>query len=190
MLLILLVSSPHVCQTDKLFKWASENPTLASFGALVAPLLLGLVLDDIRHRIEDNDERWAKEPWLKYLSVLPDHLFRFMYDEYYYYVEFDGNSAIGLALSATFSFLYLSLAACGISTTPIVFLVVGLAIAALLWHNWSVGLDDYFKDLSIISSRYREPAPPPATQMLSPEALNVLAGIIGHLARWIFPDHR
>ena len=91
---------PGIC-SDTLLHWAKDNTVLASLAVLAIPLVFGILLDDWRHGFwpchEDEDPRW--EIGIAQLAGLPSHLFRFMYDEYYYYVEFDGNGFLAVVFS-------------------------------------------------------------------------------------------
>ena len=69
-----------------------------------------------------------------------------MYDEYYYYVEFDGNSSLAVGFSGLFLFLnYIR------TDLPkwgaITILVVSVALSLFLWRSWTKGLKDFFEDL-------------------------------------------
>jgi hypothetical protein len=139
--------SEQTCQVEALIRWAKYNATIASFLALVGPLLVGIVLDDIRHRIEDS-WKWTDDH-MEFLSELPDHLYRFMYDEYYYYVEFDGNSALALLFSTV-----LGRTLWGPTLNPAIFAALVLIFVFLAW-SWHSSLDDFFHDLKITAEHRR-----------------------------------
>jgi hypothetical protein len=150
--LILRVSGQRVL-LRALFSWVNGNPGLASFGFLVLPLLLGILLDTWRHgfRPMREDDKW--EEGVRHLSQLPEFLFRFMYDEYYNYAEFEGNGA----LAGLFDLL----------AVPYIFLTYGLvwgfsvliAIAlftTFLWLSWEKSLREFFADLKDTATGYEE----------------------------------
>lgn len=69
-----------------------------------------------------------------------------MYDEYYYYVEFDGNSFLAVVFSGTFLFLNYtrtSLPGWG----GIIILVASTLLGAFLWRSWNEGLANFFEDV-------------------------------------------
>lgn len=127
--------------------WAKDNAVLASLVAITIPLVLGILLGDWRHGFWPcrEDDRWEDETQ-KDLACLPSHLFRFMYDEYYYYVEFDGNSSLAVALSGLFVFLnYLRTS----EGAAILALIVSAILSWLLWRSWNKSLAEFFEDVRI-----------------------------------------
>ncbi|TMI81293.1 MAG: hypothetical protein E6H04_07155 [Bacillati bacterium ANGP1] len=153
---------PQIC-TGRLLDWARGNPALASLGVLVIPLVLGILVDDWRHSFwpcdEDSNPKWGGA--IAQLAVLPRHLFRFMYDEYYYYVEFDGNGFLAVGFSGSFVFLnYLRTNLLPLSRQSIVVALLILAVSAtlfrFLWRSWHKALDEFFDDLGSTARSHRE----------------------------------
>lgn len=147
-----LTCCPGVCLNDVLL-WAKDNAALASLGALAIPLIFGILLDDWRHccwPCREDATRWPGDATKK-LANMPSHLFRFMYDEYYYYVEFDGNSFLAVAFSGVFVFLNYartSLPGWG----GIAILIVSAMLSSFLWRSWTEGLENFFDDLNETSA--------------------------------------
>jgi hypothetical protein len=143
-----------------LLDWARDNPALASLGALVIPLVLGILIDDWRHSFwpcdEDSNPKWGGA--IAELALLPRHLFRFMYDEYYYYVEFDGNSFLAVGFSGLFVFLnYLRTNLHQVSGRSVIVVVAFTLVASVaLWRSYHVALNSFFDDLGITARSYRE----------------------------------
>ena len=140
---------PEIC-TAQVLAWARYNAALASLGALVVPLILGVFLDDWRHGFwpchEDKDKRWEKA--FARLAGLPTHLFRFMYDEYYYYIEFDGNSFLAIGFSGLFVFVnYLRVNAWGASTGAFLLLLGPALLCWFFWRSWNGSLREFFEDV-------------------------------------------
>ena len=138
---------PGIC-LGQLLLWAKENPALASLSVLTIPLILGILLDDWRHNFwpyREDDTRWDAEA-IEKLAQLHSHLFRFMYDEYYYYIEFDGNSSLAIGFSGLF--LFLNYARTDLpGWGGIIILIVSALLSAFLWRSWKKSIEDFFEDL-------------------------------------------
>jgi hypothetical protein len=149
---ISLTCCPGFCLNDALL-WAKDNAALASLGALTIPLVLAILLDDWRHCFwpcREDTARWENGATKK-LARMPSHLFRFMYDEYYYYIEFDGNSFLAVGFSGLFVFLNYartSLPGWG----GIIILIVSSLLGTFLWRSWNRGLENFFEDLNETSA--------------------------------------
>ncbi len=71
-----------------------------------------------------------------------------MYDEYYYYVEFDGNSFLAVAFSGILMFFnYLRISAWHFSVSAVILLVVPGLLCWFLWVSYRRALRDFFEDL-------------------------------------------
>jgi len=134
---------------NDLFCWIGKNLGIASFGILVVPLFLGILLDMWRHGFwpmrEDDDVRW--NDGTVRLRRLPEFQFRFMYDEYYYYVEFEGNSALaGLVDLLVVPYIWLAYGPC---RAFIVLAAVAL-LTVFCWVSRKRSLKEFFEDLEDI----------------------------------------
>jgi len=157
--------SSFTCCSDvcsgTLLQWARDNPVLVSLGALAIPLIFGVLLDDWRHGFwpcrEDEDARWCDG--IGQLAQLPKHLFRFMYDEYYYYVEFDGNSFLAVGFSGPFVFInYLRVSAWHANGVAVSLLLVPALLCLFFWRSWNKALTGFFEDLeATVQGRSRKP---------------------------------
>jgi len=71
-----------------------------------------------------------------------------MYDEYYYYVEFDGNGFLA-ALTWVFVFInYLRVHAWHVGVGAMLLLVVPALLCLFFWHSWNQALTGFFDDLT------------------------------------------
>jgi hypothetical protein len=154
---LILWPSGQQVSPDSLVCWIRNNLGLASFGLLVVPLVVGILLDMWRHAFwplhEDEDDRW--EVSTRRLSQLPEFLFRFMHDEYYYYVEFEGNSALALPFDLVLVIPY-TLLTYGLGWTPLILLVVGLVLTRFLWVSYYRSLGEFFEDLEDTTTQYEQ----------------------------------
>jgi hypothetical protein len=141
--------------TDCVLNWSRDNVALATLAAIAIPLIFGILLDDWRHGFwpcrEDDDPRWQEAT--TQLARLPSHLFRFMHDEYYYYVEFDGNSFLAVGFSGLFVLLnYLRTNALMLSWHSVIIVAIHLFVPAVLliflWRSYNEALNNFFEDLS------------------------------------------
>ncbi len=131
----------------QLLQFASQNPVLSSFVLLVIPLLAGVLVDDIRACFENVN---LHDKYLRHLKQLPEYQFRFFHDEYYYYVEFDGNAAIASFLSALGAGLYL-VRFDGRQARGWIVLLIFTALGALLWLNWKGLRREFLRDLEVFT---------------------------------------
>jgi hypothetical protein len=142
--------------TSTLLRWARDNVVLTSLGVLVVPLIFGILLDNWRHDLwpchEDKDDRWDRG--LEALTELPTHLFRFMYDEYYYYVEFNGNTclAIGFSGIVVLANAWVSGSLFTLHSVPL--LAVPTLLCWFLWVSYKRALSGFFGDLSTTAHHY------------------------------------
>lgn len=127
---------------------AQKNPILLSFGLLLVPLLAGVFADDLRHSYEDGG---MPDSYLRDLKKLREYQFRFFHDEYYYYVEFDGNSAITLLFSAIGIGVYLF----RFGKPAWGWIIVGafVIIGVLLGIGWAGSRREFLHDLAIFASK-------------------------------------
>jgi hypothetical protein len=144
-----------------LVEWLRHNAVFTSLAFLVVPLVFGILLDDWRHDFwpcREDETRWDPQGReMKWLAGLPKHLFRFMYDEYYYYVEFDGNSFLAVGFSGLFVLAeYLRTSASLYSTHWIVpaltLLIVPTLLCWFLWRSWNRALSGFFGDLKTVAA--------------------------------------
>lgn len=143
-----------------LFEWVRHNAVLTSLAFLVVPLVFGILLDDWRHDFwpcREDETRWdAQGREMKWLAGLPKHLFRFMYDEYYYYVEFNGNSFLAIGFSGLLVFVnYLRTSASLNSphwiVPALIILVVPTLLCCFLWRSYNLALLGFFDDLKTVA---------------------------------------
>lgn len=137
-----------------LFVWISKNPGTASFGVLTTPLVLGILLDTWRHGFWPmrEDGRWPKNA-VRHLSQLPEFLYRFMYDEYYYYAEFEGNSALaGLCDSLAVLYTWYIYG----PYWALVVLIPAAGLTLFLWISWRRSLSAFFEDLGDTAAGYED----------------------------------
>ncbi len=79
-----------------------------------------------------------------------------MYDEYYYYVEFDGNSFLAVGFSGLFVFVnYVRVSAWHATIGAfLLLLIVPALVCWFLWRSWYDSLRGFFDDLEAAGSQH------------------------------------